>query len=92
MKITHADKVYELLKDGNKHCQDEFHSFSWSPHKRRGDAERKYGIKIQFEDCKHGIQGSRDYWISSFPQVIEKRVYRPMTDEEVKQAYAQLSK
>lgn len=81
--MTHADKVYELLKDGNKHCQNEFHAFSWSPHKRRADAERKYGIKIQSQDCQHSIPGSRDYWISEFPPVIEKKVYRPMTDSEL---------
>lgn len=70
--MTQEKKVYEMLKDGEWHCQLEF----WS---RRSEVERTYGIAIEKRRCIHGQNKSFDYRFQEMPRT---RVYRAMTKEE----------
>ena len=81
--MTHVEKAYNLLRDGSWHCQKEFREFSWSPHKRRAEAEVKYKISIEDRPCEHGIK-TRDYRASGIPPKI---TYRVMSREEVQAHY-----
>ena len=67
-KKTQHQKLIEMCKDGEWHCQTDFRLHSWSPHKRRDDiveGRTKHAIKghYKFEErsCEHGISGSKDY-------------------------------
>lgn len=77
--MSHVDKVKQLLNDGEYHCAKEFEAFSWSKHKRIGEAEIKFGIKIVDRPCGHGISGAKDYKIEGWKPPVS---YRPMTAQE----------
>lgn len=78
--MTHADKIKQLLNDGEYHCAKELEAISWSKHKRVRDAEAKYKIKIETRSCVHLISGAHDYRIMGWKPPI---TYRPASNEEV---------
>lgn len=80
--MKQTEKVYELLKTGEWVCQLEFwNHYMRSPHKRRAEVQRKYGVSIEARRCTHGQNKSFDYRFGSIPKETT-RVYRPMTAQE----------
>lgn len=65
--MTQHDRIIEMCSDNDWHCQNDFHPITWSPHKRRGEIEKKTdknGNKLyEFYErpCEHGIQKSKDF-------------------------------
>jgi len=65
--MTQHERIIELCSDNDWHCNDDFHPITWSPHKRRGEIEKKTdknGNKLyEFYErpCEHGIAQSKDF-------------------------------
>ena len=71
-KMTQHEKIFDLCKDGQFHCQNEFRArFIYSPHKRRNEIAGKVNesdprpvnwhydwVKIK---CQHNVENQFDY-------------------------------
>lgn len=59
--MTQHQRIVELCQDGEYHCQRDFHPITWSPHKRRGEIEKKGKYLFLERPCEHGIDQSKDF-------------------------------
>ena len=79
--MTQIKLVYDLLKGGEWVCQLTFwNHYLRSPHKRRSEVEKHYGVTIESRRCTHGQNKSFDY---RFSQPVQTKIYRPATVEEL---------
>lgn len=59
---TQYQKILELHSDGKWHCNAEYwRLFIRSPHKRRSEMERMYGVRFEWIPCEHSHRNVRDY-------------------------------
>jgi hypothetical protein len=76
-KITQEQKIIELCKDGNFHCQQEFRNMHiYSPHKRRSEIEERGRYFFEERKCVHNVRGQKDYRMVEKPpkDIMEYRV------------------
>lgn len=67
--MTQIDKIKELCKDGEYHCQNEFRNlYIYSPHKRRSEIEEQGEYIFIKRKCEHGISGQFDYKMIEKPK------------------------
>ena len=62
--MTQHEKIIEMCKDGEWHCQIQFWNlFIRSPHKRRQEIVDTKDSPWLFHDrpCEHGVRNGRDY-------------------------------
>ena len=60
--MTQHEKIIDMCKDGEFHCQIQFWNlFIRSPHKRRGEIEKKGVYEFEDRKCEHGVRNGLDY-------------------------------
>ena len=60
--MTQHQKIIEMCKDGDWHCQNAFRAlYIYSPHKRRSEIEAQGEHKFKSRKCEHGVRGQFDY-------------------------------
>lgn len=74
-KPTQHEKIIDMCKDGEFHCQTEFWNISKSPHKRRGEIAEDGKFYFIDRKCSHGLKGVLDYKMLLNEQKYKKVTY-----------------
>jgi len=68
--MTQHEKIIEMCSDGEFHCQLAFWNlYIRSPHKRREEVEKKYGVGFKTMRCVHGVKNGYDYRMFRKPKI-----------------------
>ena len=86
--MTQHDKIIALHENREWVCQDEYHTITWSPHKRRSEITAKGVYHFEERPCMHGIERSKDFLlvrnllpaIRIEPITVEPRIFTPNQD------------
>ena len=83
--MTQHQKIIEMCSDGKYHCQIEFWDlFIRSPHKRRGEIEKRGEYEFKTRPCEHKVKNGYDYLMFR-KQRVASEVVTPRMLEIIKQ-------
>lgn len=77
--MTQHEKIIAMCSDDGWHCQNAFRElFIFSPHKRRGEIEKKGTYMFDERKCIHGVRGQKDYKMKrTLPEAFKTLTFPP---------------